>query len=168
MNDKRIFLIVIAVLFCSCSHFSSNKMDKEQVRIDLNFKLNNLLSSNSVDSASLYVDSLISLFPDEPTYFFVKGWIEERMGDSLQMRNCFVKCRSLYDIRLLEKQNWSDALNRAVITQILYGISAYHKELDSLKTLKNEEYDYYLRDSTWYRLDYEKIKDGIFHPVQKL
>ena len=115
--------------------------------IESTVKLHNLLEKGDLDGASFFLDSILDAFPEQPEMYFAKGWICDQKSDSRGKYDSFMKARSLYEKRLKDTHRWSDDVNRVCITQILFGMETYQKEVDSLKSSRYDDYCNHPSDS---------------------
>jgi len=165
-NHKNVIILLLILIFFSCKGNHNCLVCEENISsvfIDKSIRLHELLRENKIDEGLLLTDSLINNYPDEPSLYFILGWIWDKKENEELKRVNFLKCRNLYDKRLIERNNINDAINRACVTQILYGKDAYKNELDSLRNLHILEYDMVLPNPLWDYFDYEEQKDQLFN-----
>lgn len=132
-----LIILVIGVLINIGYHFYINEMNEQRKKnidssmININ-RLDKLINMALSDSAFVVLDSLHKSKADLPEYYFIEGHLYDLKNDSLKARSCFKKAYDKYDRLIKENGRFGDKLNHSLMTQVLYGIPAFNKELDSL------------------------------------
>ena len=82
--------------------------------------------SDSAQAISWYV----------PEVFASEAFAWHHLGEKAKADSVFMHMSNLYDRRLRQRADFSDAVNRAFVSGCLYGSEAFMAELDSLAKLK--------------------------------
>lgn len=157
----KIFCVLLLLSFIGCKkqerNISENGFAESVV------SLHNLLEEKNFEEALVLIDSTLKVFPDKPEMYFAKGWVCDQIGDSVGKNDSFKKARFLYEKRIAESHKWEDEVNRVCIAQILFGMDAYRKEVDSLKRIRHQDYIQHPSDSVILEnYVYESMKDQMF------
>jgi len=165
---KLLFLILVVFIACGNNNESVSLKKQNNTFDEQALYLNDLLSDNKIDEGKKMAFSMILEYPNEPTLYFIMGWIYDKKNSDFLKQVYFAICRNLYDKRIKEHTDPNDLINRACVTQILFGKKAYYKELDSLRNLHDPEYEKVLNSPLWDEFDYEEQKDQLFkHSIKK-
>ena len=147
MAKKLILLaMLLCVCFCSCKKEAEKKSEEQQTmslseRDLAGVHLGNMLNDRDFERALQYIDSVNVAYPNDPQFYFVKGWVYDMMEDSLNARVAYSKSIDIYDSLIAAKPNEGDMINRAMIVQILYGKDAYIQALDEMESVLADKVD---------------------------
>ena len=97
-----------------------------------------LMEEDSVqwDAVIALSDSAQAIFWYVPEVFASEAFAWHHLGEKAKADSVFMHMRNLYDRRLRQRADFSDAVNRAFVSGYLYGSEAFMAELDSLSKLK--------------------------------
>lgn len=147
---------VIVICFLALSMQSCEKQNQKESqhiakheRDSIGLCLGSMLEERNFERALPYIDSLHTVYPDDPQFYFVEGWIHDMQGDSLCARAAYTKSLEIYDSLTEDAPNFSDMINRAVIVQILYGKDAYGKALDEMRSIFTSPQDTLEIEQLW-------------------
>ena len=141
-------LVLYFAVLCGLSSCNSHKPDdaipvkvpEEQMALHLQFanNISRLMEEDSVqwDAVIALSDSAQAIFWYVPEAFAPEAFAWHHLGDKAKSDSLFMHMRNLYDRRLRQRADFSDALNRALVSGFLYGPEALIAELDSLAKLK--------------------------------
>ena len=161
----RLFMLLttmVVTLFCSCGR--NTNYEKTKAFEDKGIKFHQMIAQRNLEEALAYSDTLITEYPEYPEFYFMRGWVFDQLNDTVKKREAFMSARKFYDKRLANSNSLYDAINRAFVTQILFGMDAYRKETDSLKLHRHEDFEKdpgakWIVDS----INYELVKDELFN-----
>ena len=146
-----IVVCFLALSMQSCkmqSQKESHHIDQRK-RDSIGLCLGNMLEERNFERALTYIDSLHTVFPNDPQFYFVEGWIHDMQGDSLSARAAYANSLEIYDSLTEEAPDFSNMINRAMIVQILYGKEAYGKALDEMQSIFTSPQDTLEIEQLW-------------------
>lgn len=116
------------------------KVPEEQMaqHLQLATEISRLMEEDSVrwDAVIALSDSAQAIFWYVPEVFASEALAWHHLGEKGKADSVFMHMRNLYDRRLRQRADFSDALNRAFVSGCLYGSEVLMSELDSLSRLK--------------------------------
>lgn len=141
-------LVLYFAVLCGLSSCNIHKPDdaipvkvpEEQMALHLQFAndISRLMEEDSVrwDAVIALSDSAQAIFWYVPEVFAAEAFAWSHLGDKAKSDSILIHMRNLYDRRLRQRADFSDALNRAFVSGFLYGSETLMAELDSLAKLK--------------------------------
>ena len=116
------------------------KVPDEQMtlHVQLANDITRLMEEDSVrwDAVIELSDSAQAIFWYIPEVFASEAFAWHHLGKKAKADSVFMHMRNLYDRRLCQRADFSDAVNRAFVSGYLYGSEVFVAELDSLAKLK--------------------------------
>ena len=153
---------MVVTLLCSCGR--NTNYEKTKAFEEKGIKFHQMIAHRNLEEALAYSDTLITEYPDYPEFYFMRGWAFDQLNDSIKKREAFMSARKFYDKRIANTNSFYDAINRAFITQIIFGMDVYRKEIDSLKLCRHVDFEKdpgaeWIVDS----INYELVKNELFN-----
>ena len=142
--QKVLFSFCIIFGFLACNNAPTDaiplKVPEDQMALhaQLTNEITRLMEEDSVqwDAVIALSDSAQATFWYAPEVFVSEAFAWYNLGEMAKADSVFTHIRNLYDRRLRQRADFSDAVNRAFVSGCLYGSEAFVKELDSLAKLK--------------------------------
>lgn len=142
--QKILFCLCIILGFLACNNTPTDtiplKVPEEQMalHVQLANDITRLMEEDSVrwDAVIALSDSAQAIFWYVPEVFAPEAFAWLHLGEKAKADSVLMHMRNLYDRRLRQRTDFSDALNRAFVSGGLYGSDAFIAELDSLAKLK--------------------------------
>ena len=143
MKQFALYLATLCTLFACNSNKQADSIPLEapkelkSLRLQMGNKLTHLFHEDSVrwGIAIALIDSAQSIFWYDPQFYVAESYVQYMQGNKGKSDSLLLHSRNLYDQRLRQRQDFNDAVNRAALTAFLYGLKAFHQELDSLATI---------------------------------
>ena len=142
--QRELFSFCIILGFLACNNAPTDtiplKVPEEQMalHVQLANDITRLMEEDSVqwDAVMALSDSAQAIFWYVPEVFASEAFAWHHLGEKAKADSVFMHMRNLYDRRLRQRADFSDAVNRAFVSGYLYGSEAFMAELDSLAKLK--------------------------------
>ena len=142
--QKVLFSFCIIFGFLACNNAPTDaiplKVPEDQMALhaQLTNEITRLMEEDSVqwDAVIALSDSAQATFWYIPEVFVSEAFAWYNLGEMAKADSVFTHIRNLYDRRLRQRADFSDAVNRAFVSGYLYGSEAFMAELDSLAKLK--------------------------------
>ena len=142
--QRKLFSFCIILGFLACNNTPTDtiplKVPEEQMvlHVQLANDITRLMEEDSVqwDAVMALSDSAQAIFWYVPEVFASEAFAWHHLGEKAKADSVFMHMRNLYDRRLRQRADFSDAVNRAFVSGYLYGSEAFVAELDSLAKLK--------------------------------
>lgn len=143
MKRSVFYLATLCTLFACNSNKQADTIPLEApeelkaLRLQMGHELISLFHEDSVqwDIVMALIDSAQSTFWYDPQFYVAESYVQYMQGNKVESDSLLLHSRNLYDLRLQQRQDFDDAVNRAALTAFLYGLKAFHQELDSLATI---------------------------------
>ncbi len=147
LSSKITFVLLCSMAFVmlACKRSTTNEVStKQQTELKEHrdekrdiaslLRLGHMLNARDFERALPYLDSLHRVYPNDPQFSYIEGWIYDMQGDSLLARTAYTKSLAIYDSIIAAEPNFNDMINRAFIIQDLYGMEAYTRALDEIQS----------------------------------
>lgn len=149
-------LLALSMQSCEMQSQKESQYIDQQKRDSIGLRLGTMLEERNFECALTYLDSLHIVFPNDPQFYFVEGWIHDMQGDSLSARAAYTNSLEIYDSFIKEAPDFSNMINRAMIVQILYGKEAYGKALDEMRSIFTSPQDTLEIEQLWRNYEFKK------------
>ena len=142
--QRILFCFCIILGFLACNNAPTDtiplKVPEEQMALHMQLanEITRLMEEDSVqwDAVIALSDSAQTIFWYVPEVFASEAFAWHHLGEKAKSDSVLMHMRNLYDRRLRQRADFSDAINRAFVSGCLYGSEAFIAELDSLAKLK--------------------------------
>lgn len=170
MKQTALFLVTLCTLFACNNNKQADtiplRVPEEQraLHLQMGQELINLFHKDSVqwDVAMALIDSAQSVFWYDPQLYVAESYVQCMLGNKAASDSLLLYSRNLYDQRLRQRQDVNDAVNRASLTAFLYGLEAFHQEMDSLATIEAYKPDSLIFQSLRDALEFDPKLSDIF------